>query len=165
MLLIHFISDTLENCPYEALKASAVSWLKEEISNATDRNSENVFSSRVAMAATQPYLFLDMSSLVEVEGSELLQQIMHTFVFHMAVLNFLIFLCGQKYFHVVPVGMLTTAKEIYLKPLQACQERALVLAPESEMNEILIDLQLLENRIRTCASHIEKSEAKKDDQS
>ncbi|SZE99809.1 unnamed protein product [Blumeria hordei] len=159
-----FISDTLENCPYEALKASAVSWLKEEISNATDRNSENLFSSRVAMAATQPYLFLDMSSLVEAEGSELLHEIMQSIVFHMAVLNFLIFLCGQKYSQVVPVGMLTTAKEIYLKPLQACQERALVLAPEIEGDDILIDLQLLENRIRTCACHIEKSEAQKEDQ-
>jgi hypothetical protein len=116
-----FIVDTLENCPYETLRASAVGWLKEELITAHERKSENVFSSTVALASAQPYLFPDTSALAQATDSEAWEEFRQSFPFHMAVLNLLYFARADAYAAVVPSGMLTVAEEIYLTPLRTMQ--------------------------------------------
>lgn len=151
-LRLTFISDTLEHCPYETLKGSAVSWLKEEIITAQERKSGNVFASTVALAAAQPYLFPDTSGLAEVNDEELLQELEQAFPFHMAVTNFLFFLGSEAYAHVVPSGMMTVVEEIYLGPLRLAQARSI---KDSE-GECSFELQLLGERIATCSAKIDE---------
>ena len=67
-----YIKDTLQNCPYENLKASAVGWLKDEIvAAATGQQLENGKSEKKSIFATPatvtdlaPYLLLDPHSLI-----------------------------------------------------------------------------------------------------
>lgn len=153
-----FITDTLEHCPYEALKASAVSWIKEEIITSNDRKSDNAFSTTAALAAAQPYLFPDTSALADASTEELLQELNQSFAFHMAVVNFLYFVGGEKYTHVVPSGMFTVVEEIYLGPLKLAVEKALVSlgkADSEEGGEQQVELQLLGDRISLCVSQID----------
>lgn len=147
-----FICDTLENCPYETLKASAVSWLKEEIIAAQERKSENVFASNVALAAVQPYLFPDTSALADASDEELLQELGQTFPFHMAVINFLFFVGSAAYSHIVPSGMMNVVEEIYLGPLRMAQEKS-----EKGFEGVAsFELQLLGERIAMCTAKIDK---------
>lgn len=154
-LRLTFISDTLEHCPYETLKGSAVSWLKDEIITAHTRKSENLFASTVALAAAQPYLFPDTSPLSDASDEELLQELEQSFPFHMAVVNFLYFIGGKTYSHLVPAGMVTVVGEIYLGPLRAAQEKGLKILNHSPENLAHVggskmDLQLLGDRIAMC---------------
>ncbi|KAL2075077.1 hypothetical protein VTL71DRAFT_19 [Oculimacula yallundae] len=156
-----FISDTLEHCPYESLKGSAVSWLKEEIMTAHTRKSENLFASTVALAAAQPYLFPDTSSLADASDEELLQELEQSFPFHMGVVNFLYFIGGTTYSHLVPAGMFGVVEEIYLGPLRTAQEKGLkVLNPSPEslahVGGSKMDLQLLGDRIAMCSAQIDE---------
>ncbi|KAI9745146.1 MAG: hypothetical protein M1818_001424 [Claussenomyces sp. TS43310] len=155
-----FISDTLEHCPYENLKASAVGWLKDEFIIADQRKSETLFSTTIALAATQPYLFPDLSSWDKTNELELLEGLLTSYPFHMAVVNFLIFVSGKGYTHVLPSTTLAVAENIYLRPLRKAQERLeAALSPEGEMHQGMGDIeagvalgevQLLGERLTTC---------------
>ena len=150
-LRLTFITDTLEHCPYEALKGSAVSWLKDEIITANERKSDNVFASTVAIAAARPYLFPDTSALAEASDEELVQELEQSFSFHMAVLNFLYFVSGEQYKGVVPQEMMSIVEEIYLGPLRAAQEKSLNAFGDEDAGQKL-DLQLLAERIAMATS-------------
>lgn len=155
-----FIIDTLENCPFETLKASAVGWLKEELITAQERKSENLFSSTVALASAQPYLFPDMSALAQATDSEAWEDFKQTFPFHMAVLNFIYFISKKGYAHIVPPGMRTVAGEIYVGPLRAAQGRTKAsLEPGGEVHKALgevdagvalAEVELLGQRLEMC---------------
>lgn len=156
-LRLTFITDTLEECPFETLKGSAVSWLKEEIITAQERGSHNAFGSTTALAAAQPYLFPDTSPLADATDAELLQVLEQSFPFHMAVVNFLYFIGGKQYTHVVPTGMMTIVEEIYLGPLRLAQEKALKVVEtqsEKEGGGSVVELQLLGDRIALCSAQI-----------
>jgi hypothetical protein len=160
-LRLTFISDTLEHCPYETLKASAVSWLKKEIMTAQGRKSENVFGTTLALAAAQPYLFPDTSALAEANETELEEELMQSFPFHMAVLNFIYLISGKQFAHVIPPGMIAVVEEIYLGPLKAAQARALAAQKgdhEADINHahgFTFDLQLLGDRLALCSTKLE----------
>jgi hypothetical protein len=159
-----FIIDTLEHCPYENLKASAVGWLKEEIITAHDRKVDNLFSSTVAVASAQPYLFTDMSALAETSNVEVWEILMQSFPFHMAALNFLYFVSGETYAHTVPPSALAVVEEIYLGPLKAAQGRLetafgeggeLHKSTESEETQTaLSEVRLLGERISMCMERV-----------
>ncbi|KAL8803005.1 MAG: hypothetical protein Q9182_003431 [Xanthomendoza sp. 2 TL-2023] len=80
-LRLSFIKDTLEHCPYENLKASAVGWLKDEIlaadmplpnqvhgqvpADGGNEKSDSIFATPTCIATLAPQLFvspLDMST-------------------------------------------------------------------------------------------------------
>lgn len=155
-----FITDTLERCPYENLKASAVGWLKDEFIIASQRGSDNIFATTVALTATIPYLFPDMSLLNDIGELEILERLRTSYPFHMAVTNLLIFLRGEGYKHVVPWGMFKVAEEIYVAPLKKTNEHletALVPGGEiyKDLGELsasaaLKEIQLLEERLAAC---------------
>ncbi|KAE8444915.1 hypothetical protein EG329_014042 [Mollisiaceae sp. DMI_Dod_QoI] len=155
-LRLTFITDTLEECPFETLKGSAVSWLKEEIIAAQERKSRNAFSSTVALAAAQPHMFADTSALDLADELELIQELEQSFSFHMAVVNFLYFVGGKQYTHVVPSGMMTVVEEIYLGPLKLAQEKALKVVEAKSQKDVglIVELQLLGDRIALCSAQI-----------
>ncbi|KAG9232606.1 YAP-binding/ALF4/Glomulin [Amylocarpus encephaloides] len=160
-LRLTFITDTLEHCPYENLKASAVSWLKEEIVIAQERKSENAFGTTVALAAAQPYLFPDTSALDDANEEELTTELMQSFPFHMAVLNFIYLISGEPFVSVVPPGMLAVVEEIYLRPLKAAQVKSLEAhggeKPEGldHSHGVVFDLQLLGDRLELCLTRLD----------
>jgi hypothetical protein len=119
-----FILETLENCPDERLKASAVGWLKDEIITAHERKTDNAFSNTVAIASAQPYLLqLDKSALTQENISEAWDEFGRGFPFYMAVLNFLYFIKADAYADLVPQGLMAFVEKVYLTPLLAAQER------------------------------------------
>ena len=75
---LSFIHDTLEHCPYENLKASAVAWLKDELlaadKRATSRTTESspdtesnpgVLASGRVLVVLEPVLFPNIAALLE----------------------------------------------------------------------------------------------------
>lgn len=99
-LRLSFINDTLQHCPYETLKASAVGWLKDEILLAASNNNNNnntdkaeaddyatssIFKTTPArlLEICSPYLFHNPSSLAAMSHAEFLA---HR-PFFLAVLN------------------------------------------------------------------------------
>jgi len=161
-LRLTFITDTLENCPFETLKASAVSWLKEELIIAHKRKSDNAFSSTIALAAAQPYLFPDTSALDSASDAEAIQELAQVFPFHIAVVNFLYFITNANFAHIVPPGMTAVVEEIYLGPLKKAQiqaSTALENGAETELGRdkeaVQRELQLLGERIAVVEKQIE----------
>ncbi|KAI6250512.1 hypothetical protein HI914_01434 [Erysiphe necator] len=159
-LRLTFISDTLENCPYESLKASAVSWLKEELIIASERNTNNVFTSTTALVATQPFLFPATLGMLDASDKELIDEVNNSFPFHMAVLNFLVLLCGNKYHHILPTTMLNVAEEIYVRPLKTVCKKLLDMRfnnPKLESEITKMELQLLEERLNLCLTELARA--------
>lgn len=120
-----------------------------------------MFASSVALAAAQPYLFPDTSPLADASNEELLQELEQSFPFHMAVVNFLYFISGKTFSHLVPAGMMGVVEEIYLGPLRTAQEKGLEIlnpSPESlaHVGGSKMDLQLLGDRIAICSTQIEE---------
>ncbi|KAL8853925.1 MAG: hypothetical protein Q9221_001233 [Calogaya cf. arnoldii] len=79
-LRLSFIKDTLEHCPYENLKASAVGWLKDEILAANnprtssvtgqesiegynERTETSVFATPTCVVTLAPHLFISPNSM------------------------------------------------------------------------------------------------------
>lgn len=114
-----FIKDTLENCPYETLKASAVGWLKDEIllsqqklvpphASTTDTPSdepikatahdeeEDIFMSANTLPSLAPCLLLNPSTLIEGHSRDAAYGIFaHYQPFFLAVLNLLYLLLSS----------------------------------------------------------------------
>ena len=68
-----FIRDTLEHCPFENLKASAIGWLKDEILAAEKAEQskkkpdaeDSIFATSAALTTLTPFIFLDPEKLME----------------------------------------------------------------------------------------------------
>ena len=68
-----FIRDTLEHCPFENLKASAIGWLKDEIlaseqveqSNVKSDTNVSIFATSAALTTLAPFIFVDPEKLME----------------------------------------------------------------------------------------------------
>ena len=61
-----FIKDTLEHCPFENLKASAVGWLKDEIlaARSSPQEGPSIFATPAVLQSTATLLLVDPSTLV-----------------------------------------------------------------------------------------------------
>ncbi|OBT46727.1 hypothetical protein VE00_02627 [Pseudogymnoascus sp. WSF 3629] len=159
-LRLNFISDTLEHCPFEPLRASAVGWLKEELVRAHTRKSDDLFATPAAVAALQPYLFPYESMLEAETDSELWEDFRRTFPFHMAALNLIFFLNSEEYKSVVPEGSMSVIEEVYLQPLRTARGRLEKAAKEGgelekvvgaeEVKEGLVEVRLLGDRLDMC---------------
>lgn len=139
-----FIRDTLEHCPYENLKASAVTWLKGETleanpnipnsSQASQQGNEHddpqdfeeasVFSTPVALHTTAQFLFPDLTSTYSsaTDLSESFMQFRQELGFYLAALNFYYLLLSAKPLHdVLDIRTLhreSKVQEHYLTPLK-----------------------------------------------
>lgn len=86
-----FIQDTLQHCPYENLKTSAVGWLKDEILSADRSDSVGPshsapFRSPSTLSTLCPFLFLDPRKLT---SSNDYSSFHSHYSFYLAVLNLL----------------------------------------------------------------------------
>lgn len=122
-----FIKDTLEHCPYENLKASAVEWLKDEIlaTNANEDESSDIFSTPTALTTLAPLLFPDLQPTSSDQTPQ--EETHHAFrahqSFYLAVLNFYyLLLSSPSLFSRLEIKRLTedyNVREGYLQGLSA----------------------------------------------
>ena len=96
-----YIKDTLEHCPYENLKGSAVGWLKEEILAAnTGKKPDDEDVSRISLLATPAVMeVLEQYLWPEVQASVYTEEDYTAFrslqVFYLAILNLLYLLVSN----------------------------------------------------------------------
>jgi hypothetical protein len=114
LVRLTFIRDTLEHCPYENLKASAVSWLKGETLEANaprafrapladdDDEETNIFATPVAISTVAPYLWPDLTRQYSTKDTSLedsWMQFRQELGFYVAALNFYYLLLQAKHLH------------------------------------------------------------------
>ncbi|KAF7909372.1 uncharacterized protein EAF01_003090 [Botrytis porri] len=150
-----FISKTLKGSSDEigaiALKASAITWLKEELITAHERKTQTLFSTPSALLETQSQIFPNLSTLVDKFDDELSDELIESFPVHMAALNFLFFVVGEQYTSIIPPGMMTRVESEYLTPLKTAQESALKsLVSANEMGAPHMEFELLGEQISMC---------------
>jgi hypothetical protein len=134
LVRLTFIRDTLEHCPYENLKASAVSWLKGETleanaptaSDASDAHTEtSIFATPVALSTVAPFLWPDLRSTFPASAADLpdaWMQFRQDLGFYVAALNFYYLLLQAKYLH-EPLGVKEIEITHYLAPLKEAAPR------------------------------------------
>lgn len=124
LVRLTFIRDTLEHCPYENLKASAVQWLKGETVEANNpyapqhaaheddddhdaashddgAASSSIFATPVALQTTSPFLFPDLSNAYNssISVSDSFMQFRQDLGFYLASLNFYYLLLTAQQLH------------------------------------------------------------------
>jgi hypothetical protein len=133
LVRLTFIRDTLEHCPYENLKASAVSWLKGETLEAnapqaqsTNEDGEtNIFATPVALSTVAPYLWPDMTShytSVDTEIADAWMQFRQELGFYVAALNFYYLLLQAQHLHDT-LGIKKLHLDHYIDPLKKVSAR------------------------------------------
>ena len=96
-----FIRDTLEHCPFENLKASAIGWLKDEILAAEQSNIEpdapdSIFATSAALTTLAPFIFLNPDKLMEGQSIPDSYATFQAYLpFYLAVLNLLYLLLSS----------------------------------------------------------------------
>lgn len=155
------ILDTLEHCPEQRIRALAVGWLKEEMIVAYQRKLNNVFSKEDALHAVKEHLFPDLMDLSKGPMNDILADYHRSFTFYIALVNFLIFLCGEAFVPMCPSGMKQAVDRYFTLPLSLIRQRLYeAISPEgqlaaethSEASVIKFDLALLEERLDTLLS-------------
>ncbi|KAF2740168.1 DUF1760-domain-containing protein [Polyplosphaeria fusca] len=172
LVRLTFIRDTLEHCPYENLKASAVSWLKGETLEANisakpsapaESSESSIFATPVALQTISPFMFPDLKSLWQspAEISESWMQFRSELGFYLAALNFYYLLLTAKVLHenldVVGLHRAGNIEERYVAPLKQAAGRfrealrdggELTIAEGDEgVSGALMDLAILEDVI------------------
>jgi hypothetical protein len=107
LVRLTFIRDTLEHCPYENLKASAVSWLKGETLEANTPHAEvdgetNIFATPVALSTVAPFLWPDLTNhytSIDTDIAEAWVQFRQELGFYVAALNFYYMLLRAQQLH------------------------------------------------------------------
>lgn len=139
-----FIRDTLEHCPYENLKASAVGWLKGETLEAnmshphlqhsleedTYADQEtSIFATPVALQTVSPFLFPDLTAswTPPVKILESWMNFRTEIGFYLSALNFYYLLLTAKMLHasldIAGLHKGSQIEESYLVPLKAAIRR------------------------------------------
>jgi hypothetical protein len=128
LVRLTFIRDTLEHCPYENLKASAVSWLKGETLEANtqpqddDASETNIFATPVALSTVAPFLWPDLTSHFDADLAEVWMQFRQEMGFYVAALNFYYLLLQAKQFHQT-LGIKEIQLAQYIGPLKKVAQR------------------------------------------
>lgn len=142
---LDFIRDTLEHCPYENLKVSAVGWIKGETIEANssalvpegghshdehplESDDKSIFATPVALESLGPFLFPPIRDLiVEAPIQEAWQDFQANVSFYLASLNFLYLLLSAKQLQQhLEVGELWTNNHVesnFLQPLKEAKAR------------------------------------------
>jgi hypothetical protein len=133
LVRLTFIRDTLEHCPYENLKASAVSWLKGETleanspqSQAQDEDGEtNIFATPVALSTVAPFLWPDLTNhytSIDTDIAEAWIQFRQELGFYVAALNFYYLLLQAPQLHDT-LGIKQLQLGDYIEPLKKVAAR------------------------------------------
>lgn len=111
------LEDLLESCVFSSLQACAVAWLREELIAAKKAGSKSRFSSPECFETIQYSLFPDLSHLQQADTSALLEFWTQSAPLHLQVANFALFLFGEEYKSLAPVGMAAAIEHRYVEPL------------------------------------------------
>jgi hypothetical protein len=133
LVRLTFIRDTLEHCPYENLKASAVSWLKGETleanspqAQAQDEDGEtNIFATPVALSTVAPFLWPDLTShytSIDTDIAEAWMQFRQELGFYVAALNLYYLLLQAPQLHDT-LGIKQLQLGDYIEPLKKVAAR------------------------------------------
>ncbi|KAF1918442.1 YAP-binding/ALF4/Glomulin [Ampelomyces quisqualis] len=133
LVRLTFIRDTLEHCPYENLKASAVSWLKGETLEANSPQAQsqaedgetNIFATPVALSTVAPFLWPDLTnrySSLDNDIAEAWMQFRQEIGFYVAALNFYYLLLQAKQLH-DSLGIKGLQLDQYISPLKKVASR------------------------------------------
>lgn len=147
LVRLTFIRDTLEHCPYENLKASAVSWLKGETLEANsprpdtgDDEQTSIFATPVALQTVAPFLWPDLSShyaSMSVEVSDSWMQFRQELGFYVAALNFYYLLLQAQHLH-EPLDVKSLDITHYVVPLKEVATRfTKELGKEGELSAVV----------------------------
>lgn len=161
-----YIKDTLENCPYENLKASAVGWLKDEtVSAGTLTGGEvatkSVFATPTALTTAMPYLFTDPKSLVN--DGDFTPFLAHQ-SFFLAVLNLMYLILSSKTLNVSSWDLLR-ALETWLGQLKSVSSDIRYITEvgqaggEDTIEGLQMDLGLLDGNIAMVEVALEEVRA------
>jgi len=100
---LQFIHDTLEHCPYENLKASAVEWFKDELLTANEilkqssHDHQGVFTSSKGLRKIAPFLFPALQfHTSDAEIMETYMEFTMNLSFYLAALNLYYFLLASS---------------------------------------------------------------------
>ena len=143
-----YIKDTLQNCPYENLKASAVGWLKDEIIDAEG----GLFASPQALIDVQGCLFIDLKSLPAEDAYGNEESVQVAFLAHqgffLAILNLMYFHLSSRRLEMLNY-QLSTDFMAWMRSLRdMIQEIRDVAKAGGELIEgLVIDLNLLEGNM------------------
>lgn len=130
-----FIRDTLENCPFENLKVSAVGWIKGETIEANPPGGQSakegessIFATPLALDSLAPYIFPSLrTDLVTAPASEAWMTFQLNISFYLASLNFIYLLLCAKHLHYnLSIQDLWTNSDIagsFVQPLKEASER------------------------------------------
>lgn len=136
LVRLTFIRDTLEHCPYENLKGSAVGWLKDEVLVANNHQNENeqteipsVFATPVAIDTAAPYIFPDLSlTLQQSLTPETWTALKLNFSFYLASLNFYYLLLSSRRIRevldIVSLHKKHNVSRRFLAPLRAVSKQS-----------------------------------------
>lgn len=125
-----YIKDTLEHCPYENLKASAVGWLKDEVLAASKDtvNTSSIFRTPAVLHTLSPVLFPSTEELFAYKLPDEQNAELDTHeVFFLAVLNFLYLLLSSPtlYQGLDVANLLPRWREQFLEPILTASKEVL----------------------------------------
>lgn len=166
-----FIHDTLEHCPYENLKGSAIGWLKDEILAADSKlklspSFKSVFLSPSAISKLIPVLFPNPRKLFT-PGMEH-EQFFAYFSFYLAALNFYYLLLTSASLYLnLEIKTLTQQHDLqgtFLLPLRGIGleiDREMTRQSDggesaAEEGKILAETELLETTIQMVEEAVKK---------
>ncbi|KAL6853156.1 YAP-binding/ALF4/Glomulin [Trichoderma novae-zelandiae] len=144
------LEDMLESCIFPSLQACAVTWLREELIAAKKSGSKGRFSSPECLETIQYTLFPDLSHLKQADASTLLEFWAQSAPLHLQVANFALFLFGEDYKALAPVGMAAAIEHRYVEPLLHAARALAKAAGAKEVDihgENLMQLSILEDTL------------------
>lgn len=167
-----FIRDTLQHCPFENLKVSAVGWLKGETIEANpptpipghghaheeNSQSQSIFAKSLALDSLAPYLYPSLrDDLITTPIEEAWRTFQTNVSFYLASLNFVYLLLQAKHIHqTLEISDLWNNNDIagsFLQPLRDAKERFLKEMADggalaSEKSDVAVaELNLLDETI------------------
>jgi hypothetical protein len=149
---LNILEDLLENCMFASLKASAVTWLREEILNARRVDAGvGPFATSEAVERLQYLIFPDMASFREMGEEELLEWWLQNGLFVLQVANFAYFLLATDHFQaVVPSGMHAAVEQRYVEPLLQVASK-LQAVNIGGVEHVALDMAVLQDRLKSLS--------------
>lgn len=169
---LDFIRDTLQHCPYENLKASAVGWLKDEILQAEKRDATVdkasdampktwIFLTHEVLESVAPFLFPKVNN-----ADMAMEDLQLSTPFYLASLNLLYLLCYsqglKRRYRIEDLTFVRTVAADFLDPLNEAAQKLMDAANEeaegrkSAVEDILAggfsELMLLQDTIARVKS-------------
>ncbi|KAK1068477.1 YAP1-binding protein 1 [Friedmanniomyces endolithicus] len=175
---LSFIRDTLEHCPFENLKVSAVGWIKGEtieanppastpghLHQAPESEAKSVFASPFALESLAPYLFPSLHvDLISAPVAEAWQTFQLNLSFYLTSLNFLyLLLCAKHLHHSLSIADLWKNNDVagsFLQPLRNAAKRfGTALDDGGELTDertpgVIAELMLLDETIERVTNAV-----------